>query len=185
MRDDEARARLRADERRQLVPVDAAERRVEARPACHAVDVLRDLRRRQGLQLGPRQAERLLIDVLRYDLGKTGTKDGCSVGVCGLCTVQVDGAPMSACLLLATQVDGTQIRTVEGLATPLQEAFIDEGGFQCGICTPGQLVAADALLRAKPRATDAEIADWQMGNLCRCTGYYGIARAIAKVRDAR
>ena len=130
-------------------------------------------------------AERLLVDVLRYDLGKTGTKDGCSVGVCGLCTVQVDGAPMSACLLLATQVDGTQIRTVEGLATPLQEAFIDEGGFQCGICTPGQLVAADALLRAKPGATDAEIADWQMGNLCRCTGYYGIARAIAKVRDAR
>ena len=126
-------------------------------------------------------AERLLVDVLRYDLGATGTKDGCSVGVCGLCTVQVDGAPMSACLLLATQVDGTQIRTVEGLATPLQEAFIDEGGFQCGI----QLVAADALLRAKPRATDAEIADWQMGNLCRCTGYYGIARAIAKVRDAR
>src|SRR5437588_11402211 len=78
-------------------------------------------------------AERLLVDLLRYDLGKTGTKDGCSVGVCGICTVPVDGAPMSACLLLATQVDGTQIRTVEGLATPLQEAFIDEAGFQCGI----------------------------------------------------
>jgi len=130
-------------------------------------------------------AERLLVDLLRDDLGKTGTKDGCSVGVCGLCTVQVDGAPMSACLLLATQVDGAAVRTIEGLASPLQDAFIDEGGFQCGICTSGQLVAADALLRAKPNASDAEIADWQMGNLCRCTGYYGIARAIAKVRDAQ
>jgi aerobic-type carbon monoxide dehydrogenase small subunit (CoxS/CutS family) len=128
-------------------------------------------------------AERLLVDLLRDDLRATGTKDGCSVGVCGLCTVQVDGAPMSACLLLATQIDGTAIRTVEGLVSPLQEAFIAEGGFQCGICTSGQLIAADALLRAKPDATDAEIADWQMGNLCRCTGYYGIARAIAKARD--
>ena len=130
-------------------------------------------------------AERLLVDLLREDLGKTGTKDGCSVGVCGLCTVQVDGAPMSACLVLATQVDGTQVRTVEGLVSPLQDAFIDEGGFQCGICTSGQLMAADALLRAKPDATEAEINDWQMGNLCRCTGYYGIARAIAKARDGR
>ena len=130
-------------------------------------------------------AERLLLELLREDLGKTGTKDGCSVGVCGLCTVQVDGAPMSACLLLATQVDGAAVRTIEGLTSPLQDAFIDEGGFQCGICTSGQLMAADALLRAKPDATDAEINDWQMGNLCRCTGYYGIARAIAKARDAR
>jgi aerobic-type carbon monoxide dehydrogenase small subunit (CoxS/CutS family) len=129
-------------------------------------------------------AERLLLDLLREDLGKTGTKDGCSVGVCGLCTVQVDGAPMSACLLLATQIEGAEIRTVEGLASPLQEAFIAEGGFQCGICTSGQLMSADALLRATPQATDAEITDWQMGNLCRCTGYYGITRAIAKARDA-
>jgi aerobic-type carbon monoxide dehydrogenase small subunit (CoxS/CutS family) len=129
-------------------------------------------------------AERLLVDLLRQDLGKTGTKDGCSVGVCGLCTIQVDGAPMSACLILATQIDGAAIRTVEGLASPLQDAFIEEGGFQCGICTSGQLMAADALLRLKPKATDAEITDWQMGNLCRCTGYYGIARAIAKARDA-
>ena len=128
-------------------------------------------------------AERLLLDLLREDLAKTGTKDGCSVGVCGLCTVQIDGAPMSACLLLATQVDGAAVRTIEGLASPLQDAFIDEGGFQCGICTSGQLMTADALLRAKPAATAAEINDWQMGNLCRCTGYYGIARAIAKARD--
>ena len=130
-------------------------------------------------------AERLLVDLLREDLGKTGTKNGCSVGVCGLCAVQVDGAPMSACLLLATQVDGTAVRTVEGLASPLQEAFIDEGGFQCGICTSGQLMTADALLHAKPDATEAEITDWQMGNLCRCTGYYGITRAIVKARDPR
>jgi aerobic-type carbon monoxide dehydrogenase small subunit (CoxS/CutS family) len=133
------------------------------------------------------QAERLLLDLLREDLGRTGTKDGCSVGVCGLCTVQVDGAPMSACLLLATQIDGTAVTTVEGLAStpggaPLREAFIAEGGFQCGICTSGQLVAAVALLRDKPDATPAEINDWMMGNLCRCTGYYGIARAIASAQ---
>jgi len=128
--------------------------------------------------------ERLLLDLLREDLKLTGTKDGCSVGVCGLCTVQVDGTPMSACLLLATQIDGATVETVEGLApagtlTPLQEAFITEGGFQCGICTSGQLVTAAALLRQKPDATPAEVSDWMMGSLCRCTGYYGIARAIA------
>jgi aerobic-type carbon monoxide dehydrogenase small subunit (CoxS/CutS family) len=99
-----------------------------------------------------------------------------------LCTVQVEGAPMSACLLLATQVDGAAVRTIEGLTSALQDAFIAEGGFQCGICTSGQLMAADALLRVKPGATEAEITDWQMGNLCRCTGYYGIARAIARDR---
>lgn len=128
-------------------------------------------------------AEQLLLDLLRDDLGLTGTKDGCSVGVCGLCTVQVDGAAMSACLLLATQIDGTAVATVEGLAAsgmaPLQEAFIAEGGFQCGICTSGQLVAAAALLRERPDPTPDEVSDWMMGNLCRCTGYYGIARAIA------
>lgn len=130
-------------------------------------------------------AERLAVDLLREDLGTTGTKDGCSVGVCGLCTIQVDGAPMSACLLLATQLDGRAVRTVEGLRSPLQEAFIEAGGFQCGICTSGQLMAADALLRELPHASDAEVNDWMMGNLCRCTGYYGIARAVAKARGAR
>ena len=124
------------------------------------------------------------MDLLRDDLGKTGTKDGCSVGVCGLCTVQVDGLPMSACLLLATQVDGAAVRTIEGLASPLQDAFITEGGFQCGICTSGQLMTADAFLRDHPEFTEGELRDGLMGNLCRCTGYYGIARAIAKVRDA-
>ena len=132
-------------------------------------------------------SERLLIELLRDDLGLTGTKDGCSVGVCGLCTVQVDGAAMSACLLLALQADGREVRTVEGLArdgalTPLQDAFIDEGGFQCGICTSGQLVSAAALLAAHPDADEATVREWMMGNLCRCTGYYGIARAIAAAR---
>jgi carbon-monoxide dehydrogenase small subunit len=134
-------------------------------------------------------AERLLVDLLREDLALTGTKDGCSVGVCGLCTVQVDGAPMSACLLLATQIDGAAVRTVEGLAagaklSPLQEAFIDEGGFQCGICTSGQLMAADAFLRDHPDFTDGELTEAMLGNLCRCTGYYGIRRAIVKARRA-
>ena len=133
-------------------------------------------------------AERLLLDVLREDLRLTGTKDGCSVGVCGLCTVIVDGSPMSSCLLLAVQVDGAQVRTVEGLTAgdaplgPLQEAFIDEGGFQCGICTSGQLMAATALLESDPSPTEDRVKTWMMGNLCRCTGYYGIARAIAKAR---
>jgi carbon-monoxide dehydrogenase small subunit len=130
-------------------------------------------------------AERLLVDLLREDLGQTGTKDGCSVGVCGLCTVQVDGLPMSACLLLVTQVDGSAVRTIEGLASPLQDAFITEGGFQCGICTSGQLMTADAFLRDHPDCTEDEVKNGQMGNLCRCTGYYGIARAIAKARDGR
>ena len=132
-------------------------------------------------------AERLLIEALRDDLGRTGTKDGCSIGVCGLCTVLVEGAPASSCLMLAVQADGADVRTVEGLAadgalTPLQEAFIDQGGFQCGICTSGQLVAASALLRARPDATEPEIRGWMMGNLCRCTGYYGIVRAIEAAR---
>ena len=128
-------------------------------------------------------AHRLAIDLLRDDLGAAGTKLGCGVGVCGACTVLVDGRPMSACLLLAVQVDGTEVRTVEGLAgddgpSPLQEAFIRHGGFQCGICTSGQLLAATALLEERPDPTEAEIREWMMGNLCRCTGYYQIVEAV-------
>lgn len=130
------------------------------------------------------RADRRLIDVLREDCGLTGTKEGCSVGVCGACSVLVDGQLLSACLLPALFADGHEITTVEGLAhgelTPLQEAFITEGGFQCGICTPGQLVSATALLRAHPQPSGAEVREWMMGNLCRCTGYHGITRAIAK-----
>lgn len=122
-----------------------------------------------------------LIDVLRDRLGLTGTKEGCSVGVCGACSVLVDGRLTSACLLPAVSVDGSEVTTIEAIDAPgLQDAFITEGGFQCGICTPGQIVSAAALLAEHPRPTDTEITDWMMGNLCRCTGYHGIRRAIHK-----
>jgi carbon-monoxide dehydrogenase small subunit len=129
------------------------------------------------------RADRRLIDVLRDDLGVTGTKEGCSIGVCGSCSVLVGGELLSACLLPAVFVDGREVTTVEGLAdgdglSQLQDAFIREGGFQCGICTPGQLIAATALLAENSRPSDGEIREWMMGNLCRCTGYHGIARAI-------
>jgi carbon-monoxide dehydrogenase small subunit len=128
-------------------------------------------------------SQRLLIDCLRYDLGLTGTKEGCSVGVCGACTVVMDGALISSCLTLAVLADGKAITTVEGLAHegklhPVQQAFIDYGGFQCGICTPGMVVAAKALLDQNPNPSDDDIKDWMMGNLCRCTGYYKIIESI-------
>ncbi|MGQ4809847.1 Carbon monoxide dehydrogenase small chain [Candidatus Entotheonellaceae bacterium PAL068K] len=127
--------------------------------------------------------QRLLIDCLRYDLGLTGTKEGCSVGVCGACTVMMDGQIVSACLVLAARADGTDIVTIEGLAPeerlhPVQQAFIDHGGFQCGICTPGMIMAAQALLEVNANPTEDEIKDWMMGNLCRCTGYYKILESI-------
>jgi len=129
-------------------------------------------------------AERLLADMLRDDCGATGTKVGCGIGVCGACSVLVDGALVSACIYPATYIDGASVITVEGLAaadgtlSPLQDAFIREGGFQCGICTPGQLIAATALLHERPDPSDAEMNEWMMGNICRCTGYEGIRRAI-------
>jgi aerobic carbon-monoxide dehydrogenase small subunit len=129
-------------------------------------------------------ANRLLVHLLRDDLGITGTKEGCSVGVCGACSVLVDGVLMSACLVPAVTVNGSSITTVEGLApdeehlSPLQEAFIRHGGFQCGICTPGQLIAATALLNEQPKPTEAQVREWMMGNLCRCTGYYQIVDSI-------
>lgn len=130
-------------------------------------------------------ARRTLADLLRYDLGLTGTKEACSVGVCGVCTVLLDGRHVAACIVLAVQADGAAITTIEGVADgdrlhPLQRAFIDCGGFQCGICTPGQIVAAKALLDENPRPSETEIKDWMMGNLCRCTGYYQIVEAIAR-----
>lgn len=128
-------------------------------------------------------SRRLLVDLLRYDLGLTGTKEGCSVGVCGACTVLMDGKPISSCLALALFADGKEIVTVEGLASEegldrVQQAFIDHGGFQCGICTPGMVVAAKALLDENPDPTVDEIKEWMMGNLCRCTGYYQIIDSI-------
>jgi len=135
-------------------------------------------------------ADRLLIDLLRDDCAATGTKLGCGIGVCGACSVLVDDELVSACLLPAVFVDGTAILTVEGLATdgaltPLQDAFIRDGGFQCGICTPGQLIAATALLAEQPRPTREEVRSWMMGNICRCTGYYGIERAIQRAAVSR
>jgi len=133
---------------------------------------------------------KLLLDFLREDLGLTGTKEGCSVGVCGACSVLVDGVLVSACLLPAVFADGAEITTVEGLApddehlSPLQESFIRHGGFQCGICTPGQLIAATALLNEQPKPSQAQVREWMMGNLCRCTGYYQIVDSILAAANA-
>ena len=131
---------------------------------------------------------RLLIDCLRYDLGLTGTKEGCSVGVCGACTVLMDGEMISSCLALAVFADGHEVTTVEGLAKngklhPVQQSFIKYGGFQCGICTPGQVVAAKALLDEVPKPNEEQIKEWMMGNLCRCTGYYKIIESIQKAHQ--
>jgi carbon-monoxide dehydrogenase small subunit len=131
-------------------------------------------------------AHRLLLHLLREELGYTGTKEGCTIGVCGICSVLVDGGVMSACLLPVVSLEGTRVTTIEGLTpgedalllSPLQDAFIRYGGFQCGICTPGQIVSASALLHENPAPTRDEIRHWMMGNLCRCTGYYKIVESI-------
>jgi carbon-monoxide dehydrogenase small subunit len=126
---------------------------------------------------------RTLVDFLRYDLGLTGTKETCSVGVCGACTVVLDGKMVSSCLTLAVRVDGSEIDTIEGVANgdqlhPVQQAFIDNGGFQCGACTPGQIMAAKTLLEENAHPSEDEIKQFMMGNLCRCTGYYQIIDSI-------
>lgn len=129
------------------------------------------------------EANERLIDVLRERLALTGAKEGCGVGVCGACTVLADGKTISSCLTLAVAVDGAEILTIEGLATgqrlhPLQKAFIDYGALQCGFCTPGQILAAKALLEEHPEPSEEEIKHFMLGNLCRCTGYYAIIEAI-------
>ena len=131
---------------------------------------------------------RRLLDVLRENLALTGTKEGCGEGECGACTVLLDGAPVDSCLVPVCQVDGATIATVEGLAEPspegavldpLQQAFLEAGGAQCGICTPGMLMAARAYLDAGGVADEAAIRESIAGNLCRCTGYTKIVEAIA------
>jgi aerobic carbon-monoxide dehydrogenase small subunit len=133
---------------------------------------------------------RRLLDVLREDLGLTGTKEGCGEGECGACTVLIDEDVAVSCLVPVCQVDGRSIRTVEGLAAgvgpdgapelgPLQRAFLETGGAQCGICTPGMLVAGDAFLASGADPTDDAIREAIAGNLCRCTGYTKIVEAIA------
>jgi carbon-monoxide dehydrogenase small subunit len=124
-----------------------------------------------------------LLDALRGPLELTGTKEGCAEGECGSCTVLLDGDPVNACLVAVGQCEGRSITTVEGLGdaahlSPLQRAFIEEGGAQCGICTPGMLIAAEALLRRTPDPSEAQIREGLSGNLCRCTGYQRIIESV-------
>jgi aerobic-type carbon monoxide dehydrogenase small subunit (CoxS/CutS family) len=134
---------------------------------------------------------RTLLEILREDLGMTGTKKGCDQGVCGTCTVLIDGKPVRSCLTLAVEAQGRKITTIEGLVqggkiTPLQEAFLSEGAVQCGFCTPGMILTAKALLEENPTPTKEEILRAISGNLCRCTGYFKITKAITKMaREAR
>ena len=150
-----------------------------------------------GLQLtvdGKTQAIELeartsLLDALREHLHLTGAKKGCDQGTCGACTVWLDGRPVLACLTLAVACEGRAVTTIEGLADgdrlhPMQEAFIEHDAFQCGFCTPGQIMSAVKLLEAGNAATDEEIAELMSGNLCRCAAYPNIRAAIRAVRDA-
>ena len=129
------------------------------------------------------EARRLLIHFLRDDLDLTGSHVGCDTGNCGACSVVVDGTLVKSCMVLAVQADGAKIETVEGLAddeqlSPLQQAFSDHHALQCGYCTPGMLMSATALLRDNPRPSDEDIARAIQGNICRCTGYWNIVKAV-------
>jgi aerobic-type carbon monoxide dehydrogenase small subunit (CoxS/CutS family) len=132
---------------------------------------------------------RSLLSVLRDELGLTGTKEGCDDSECGACMVLLDGRPLNSCSYLAVQTAGREITTVEGLSdgdtlSPLQQAFLEAGGVQCGFCTPGMLISATALLRENGSPTDDEIGQALGGNLCRCTGYHGILRAVKAAAEA-
>ena len=128
----------------------------------------------------------LLVDFIRQNLGLTGTHVGCDTSQCGACVVHVNGDSMKACTLLATQTDGADVTTIEGLARgdalhPMQAAFRDAHGLQCGFCTPGMVMSAVDLLAKKPNPSEDEIRDWLKGNICRCTGYHNIVKAIQSV----
>ena len=136
--------------------------------------------RRHDIRIDPR---RTLVDAIRDDCGQTGTHIGCEHGVCGACTVLLDGEPVRSCLMFAVQAEGRAIRTVEGLAKgdvlhPLQQAFIDNHGLQCGFCTPGFLMLAVNVLERQPDIGDEEMLDVLASNLCRCTGYQNIIKAV-------
>ena len=158
-----------------------------ARQAAIPIHVTVNGRRREHTV----EARLLLVDFLRHDLRLTGTHVGCAHGVCGACTIELDGRIARSCLLFAVQADGTAITTVEGLAgdgplTPLQQAFHRHHGLQCGYCTPGILMAARELLAERPDPDEQDIRSALAGNLCRCTGYVNIVRAVkAAARDAR
>jgi carbon-monoxide dehydrogenase small subunit len=129
------------------------------------------------------EARRTLVDAIREDCGQTGTHIGCEHGVCGACTVIVDGAPVRSCLMFAVQADGKAIRTVEGLADgdtlhPMQQAFMDYHGLQCGFCTPGFLMLAVGVLEHEPDISDDDLIEVLSSNLCRCTGYQNIVKAV-------
>jgi aerobic-type carbon monoxide dehydrogenase small subunit (CoxS/CutS family) len=131
---------------------------------------------------------RTLVSVLRGELGLTGTKEGCDDCECGACMVLVDGRPVNSCSYLAVQADGREVMTVEGLGGeddlhPLQRGILEAGGVQCGFCTPGMLMSATALLAANPRPSEEEIRIGLSGNLCRCTGYQKIIRAVQRVAE--
>jgi carbon-monoxide dehydrogenase small subunit len=134
------------------------------------------------------KANTLLVDVLREQLNLTGTKKGCELGDCGACTVLLDGKPVDSCLVLAVETDGQQITTIEGLGKnghldALQEAFINNAAIQCGFCTPGMILSARALLTANPQPTEHDVRKAISGNLCRCTGYVNIVKAVLSVAD--
>ncbi|WP_433731955.1 (2Fe-2S)-binding protein [Actinoplanes sp. CA-051413] len=131
-----------------------------------------------------------LLDLLREDLDLTGTKKGCDQGACGACTVLVDGRRVNSCLTLAVRLDGAEVTTIEGLAdgddlTPLQEAFIAHDAFQCGFCTPGQIVSGTACIREGHTGSPAEIREWMSGNICRCGCYPKIVRAVEQAAGKR
>jgi aerobic-type carbon monoxide dehydrogenase small subunit (CoxS/CutS family) len=135
------------------------------------------------LELEPGQT---LLYAVRDDLGLTGAKEGCDDSECGACMMLLDGKPVNSCSYLAAQADGREVTTVEGLAdgeslAPLQRAFLEHGGVQCGFCTPGMLISATALLEATPRPTEEDVRIALSGNLCRCTGYDGIVKAVLEV----
>ncbi len=134
------------------------------------------------------EARQSLLEVLREELGFTGTKEGCNDGNCGACTVILDGVLVDSCLVLALEIEGKEVVTVEGIATPeglhpLQQKFLEHAALQCGICTPGFLVAAKALLDKNPQPNEHQIRHWLSGNLCRCTGYDKIVKAVLDTAD--
>jgi aerobic-type carbon monoxide dehydrogenase small subunit (CoxS/CutS family) len=134
------------------------------------------------------EPNRSLLSVLRGELGLTGAKEGCDDSECGACMVLLDGRPVNSCSFLALQAAGRTVQTVEGLSKggvlhPLQAAFLEQGGVQCGFCTPGMLMSAKALLDQNPHPTEAEVKRHLGGNLCRCTGYAGIVRAVMSAAD--
>lgn len=133
---------------------------------------------------GEVEGRTLLVEFLREGLGLTGTHVGCDTSQCGACTVHVDGRPVKSCTMLALEAEGAQVTTIEGMAapdgtlTPLQAAFREHHGLQCGFCTPGMVMSAAVLLKENPKPSETEVRHWLEGNLCRCTGYHNIVKAV-------